>query len=77
MVYTYILEKKHVEKLGFVFEDKARKYFAVQNGWNGEFQGVFKTVLKDGFRYDYELIGGAKMTERQKEFIMKRCECRG
>jgi hypothetical protein len=77
MTYTYILERKHVEKLGFVFDDKARKYFAIQNGWNGEFQGVFKTTMKDGLRYDYELISGSNMTERQKEFIIKRCESRG
>ena len=74
MVYTYKLERKHVEKLGFIFNEKARKYFAVQNGWNGEFQGVFMTILKDGFRYDMELLKGSKMTDRQKEFIMKRCE---
>jgi hypothetical protein len=77
MTYQYKLKQKDVEKLGFVFNDKARKYFALQNGWNGEFQGVFMTIMIDGFRHDKELISGLKMSERQKEYIMKRCESIG
>ena len=77
MEYQYILEKKHIEKLGFTFDDKARKYFAIQSGWNGQFQGIYKTVLKQGIRYDLEVVKGSEMTERQQEFIIKRCESRG
>jgi hypothetical protein len=77
MTYQYKLKQKDVEKLGFIFNDKARKYFALQNGWNGQFEGVYMTILVDGIRYDKELIGGLKMTDRQKEYIMKRCESIG
>lgn len=77
MDYTYKLEKKDVQKLGIVFNDKARKYFAIQNGWNGDFKGVYMTILIDGFRHDKELLKGERMSERQKEYISKRCKSIG
>jgi hypothetical protein len=77
MTYQYKLKQKDVEKLGFEFNSKARKYFALQNGWNGEFEGVYMTILIDGMRYDKEVIEGQRMSERQKEYIVKRCESIG
>jgi hypothetical protein len=77
MTYQYKLKQKDVEKLGVVFNNKARKYFALQDGWNGEFKGVYMTILIDGIRYDKEVVSGLKMSERQKEYISKRCESIG
>lgn len=75
MIYKYELLEKDIKKIGLQLMENTKKYFAVQNGWNGKFEGVYGITFKNSFRFDMELVDGLKMTEKQIDYIIKKCNC--